>query len=150
MNEDDLITLMPVNPDNWRLGLRVKPEQERFVANSTAILARAYAYRYNNSHAFVIYHNTTPIGMALYYDDDEVNAYVFSQFFIDQNYQGLGYGERAAKTVIQLMLADDKYNKVLLCYIEGDIPAKNLYEKLGFVHTGERDEDEIMMELKLR
>lgn len=44
------------------------------------------------------------------------------------------------------MKADGKYDRVVLCYINGDEAAKNLYEKLGFHHTGQADEDEIIME----
>ena len=49
-----------------------------------------------------------------------------------------------------LMKDDGKYDRVVLCYIDGDEAARKLYEKLGFKHTGEADGDEIIMELKLR
>lgn len=48
------------------------------------------------------------------------------------------------------MKEDGKYNKIILCYVEGDEPAKRLYEKLGFIHTGEVDEDEVGMEMMIR
>jgi len=51
--------------------------------------------------------------------------------------------------IIQMMKDDGKYDKVVLCYIEGDDAARNLYEKLGFRHTGEAYEDEIIMEMNL-
>ena len=41
------------------------------------------------------------------------------------------------------------YNKVVLCYVEGDEAAKQLYLKLGFYHTSEVDENEIEMEKML-
>lgn len=47
------------------------------------------------------------------------------------------------------MRADGRYPKVRLCYIEGNQPARLLYEKLGFRPTGEVDGDEIIMELTL-
>ena len=37
----------------------------------------------------------------------------------------------------------------MLCYVDGDESAKRLYEKLGFRHTGEVEEDEIVMERML-
>ena len=40
------------------------------------------------------------------------------------------------------------YDKAVLCYIEGNDAAKNLYESFGFVET-DRDEDEIIMEMNL-
>ena len=145
-----MIRLEPITPDNWRLDLRVREDQREFVSDSTGMLARAYAYRDSRSQAFVIYSDELPVGMAMYHDWDEADAYDFSQFFIDQRYQGQGYGYKAAGLILDGMRQDGKYDKVYLCYIEGDDAAKRLYEKLGFHHTGEAWEDEITMEMELR
>lgn len=143
-----MIRLVDVNPDNWRLGLRVREDQEEYVANSTVLLARAFAYRNSRSRAIVIYDDETPVGMALYYDFED--SYNFSQLFIDERYQGRGLGYKAAEMILNDMQADGVYDKVVLCYIEGDEAAKQLYLKLGFYHTGEAEEDEIVMEKRLR
>lgn len=145
-----MIHLETITPENWRLGLTVRDDQRRFVSDSAGILARAFAYRENRSQAFVIYNKNIPIGMAMYHDLDDWKVYDFSQFFIDQRYQGNGFGYEAAKQIIQMMKDDGKYDKVVLCYIDGDEAARKLYEKLGFKHTGEADGNEIIMELKLR
>ncbi|HBF14453.1 MAG TPA: GNAT family N-acetyltransferase [Clostridiales bacterium] len=145
-----MIHLEAITPDNWRSGLRVREEQREYVADSAGLLARAYAYRDSRSRAFLICHDDTPIGMALFYDMDEMQAYNFSQFFIDQRYQQHGYGTEAARLVLDLMRADGRYNRVVLCYVDGDTAAERLYTKLGFTHTGNADEDEIVMERRLR
>jgi len=143
-----MIRLEEVNPANWRLGLCVRDDQKKFVASSAALLARAYAYRNSRSNALVIYDDDTPVGMALYYDIDD--AYNFSQLFIDQRYQGRGFGYKAAEMIVQRMKDDGVFDKVDLCYVEGDDVAKQLYLKLGFKHTGEVDEGEVIMEKMLR
>lgn len=143
-----MIQLMDIDPGNWRLGLQVADEQKQYVASSAMILARAYAYRNARSRAYIIYNDDTPIGMGLYHDEQEFNAYIFSELFIDSRYQGKGYGKEATRLVLDAMKADGKYNKVILCYIEGNETAKKLYESFGFVET-DRDEDEIIMELLL-
>jgi diamine N-acetyltransferase len=145
-----MIHLEPITPDNWRLGLRVRDDQRAFVSDSAGILARAYAYRDSLSQAFVIYADELPVGMAMYHDWDEAAAYDFSQLFIDQRYQGRGFGLEAARLILEKMRQDGRYDRVCLCYIDGDDGAKNLYEKLGFRHTGEAWEDEITMEMRLR
>ena len=145
-----MIKLVTIDPDNWRLGLKVSETQKRFVSDSMKLLARAYAYRNSRSKAFVIYNDSNPVGMALYYDCDEVNAYDFSQLFIDERYQGNGFGIESAKQILELMKNDGKYDKVILCYIDGNKTAKNMYEKLGFHLTGECDGNEIIMEKVLR
>ena len=145
-----MIRLETVNPDNWRLRLKVSDAQKSFVADSATMLARAYAYRESRSKAYVIYNDTLPVGMALYYDCAELNAYDLSQLFIDERYQGNGFGIEATKQILDKMKSDSKYDKVMLCYIDGNEVAKNMYEKLGFTLTGDRDEDEIIMEKALR
>lgn len=144
-----MIHLDEITPDNWRLGLSVSEEQEKFVSDSDRILARAWAYRNHRSHAFVIYDDTVPVGMILYYDLEECKAYDLSQLFIDYRYQGKGIGEEATKQSLQMMKKDGKYKKVVLCYIEGNDPARKMYEKLGFHLTGESDGNEVIMEKML-
>lgn len=145
-----MIRLVTINPDNWRLGLKVSEAQKKYVSNSEKLLARAYAYRKSRSNAYVIYDDALPVGMALYYDCDEANAYDFSQLFIDERYQGKGFGIEAANQILEMMKNDGKYDKVILCYIDGNEAAKKLYEKLGFHLTGECDGNEIIMEKSLR
>lgn len=143
-----MIQLVNIDPDNWRLGLKVAPSQKTHVADSATLLARAYAYRDYRSRAFVIYDDDTPVGMGLYYDLPELECYDLSQLFIDERYQGRGYGKAATQLVLDAMKQDGKYRKVALCYVEGNEVAKQMYENFGFVET-ERDGDEIVMELVL-
>ena len=146
-----MIKLEPVHPDNWRLGqLRVAEAQKGFVAEPMAILARAYAYRGSRSCALVITHDGLPVGMALYHDHEDAGAYDLSQLFIDERCQGRGYGTQAVRLLVERMREDGKYDRVVLCYIEGNEAARRMYEKLGFHLTGERDGDEIVMEKRLR
>lgn len=144
-----MIRLEDVNPDNWRLGLKVAENQREFVSDEMRLLARAYAYRNFNSRAFIIFSDETPVGMALYYDCDELNAYDLSQLFIDEHYQGKGYGYAATLKILEEMKADGRYRKVILCYIDGNNAARSLYEKCGFTLTGEADGNEIVMEKAL-
>lgn len=143
-----MIRLVDVAPDNWRLGLKVAPSQKTYVADPAALLARAYAYRDYRSRAFVIYDDDTPVGMGLYYDLPKLECYDLSQLFIDERYQGRGYGKAATQLVLDAMKQDGKYGKAALCYVEGNDVAKQMYEKAGFVET-ERDGDEIVMERML-
>ena len=143
-----MIHLIDVDETNWRIPLRVSPAQEPYVADRVVMLARAYAYRAAGSRAFLVCDDRTPVGMGLYYDCDALSAYVFSQFFIDERYQGRGYGRAATALVLDAMRQDGKYGKVVLCYVEGNEAAKRFYESFGFVET-EREEDEIAMELRL-
>ncbi len=143
-----MIRLEDIDEGNWRYPLKVSESQKNYVANSSVMLARAYAYRNQRSRAFVICEDETPVGMGLYYDCPEWEAYDFSQIFIDERYQGRGYGKEAIKLVLDIMKRDGKYSKVVLCYIAGNDAARKLYEQFGFTEI-DRDEDEIIMELRL-
>lgn len=144
-----MIQLIDIDPGNWRPELAVAEDQKRYVASPMAILARGYAYRHARSRAFIVASDDTPIGMGLYHDDpDFFQAYIFSELFIDARYQGKGYGRAATQLVLDAMRADGTYQKVVLCYIEGNEAAKKLYESFGFAEI-DRDDDEIIMELPL-
>ena len=143
-----MVHLVDIDGGNWRIPLNVSKEQELYVATSTTILARAYAYRNSRSRAFLIHEDKTPVGMVLYHDDESLDAYIFSEMFIDEKFQGKGYGRLATQLVLDDMKKDGKYNKVILCYIEGNDAAQKLYESFGFAEI-DRDEDEIIMELEL-
>lgn len=144
-----MIRLETVGPENWREDLKVSEPQKRFVSDSMKLLARAYAYREHRSNAYVIYDGDVPVGMALYYDCEELGAYNFSQLFIDERYQGKSFGTKASQQILERMKSDGRYDKVVLCYIDGNEAAKSMYEKMGFHLTGERDGDEIVMEKML-
>ena len=145
-----MIRLEPITPENWRTELQVAEEQKTYVSDPMRLLARAYAFREQRSRAFLICADDKPVGMALYYDCDELRAFDFSQLLIDCRCQRRGYGNEAARQSLELMNRDGKYGKAVLCYIEGNDAARRTYEKLGFSHTGERDGDEIVMEKTLR
>ena len=144
-----MIHLEDIDPGNWRLDLNVAEHQKQYVSDRVCMLARAYAYRDSRSRAFVIYDDETPVGMAMYYDVDELGAYDLSQLFIDERYQGRGYGKAATKIMLNMMRQDGTYDKVILCYIEGNEAAKKMYEGFGF-REYDRDEDEICMERSLK
>ena len=101
-----MVHFVNIDSGNWRVPLKVSKSQETYVANSTTILARAYAYRDSRSRAFLIYEDDTPIGMVLYHDEELLDAYIFSEMFIDEQFQGKGYGRVATELVLGNMKKD--------------------------------------------
>ena len=138
-----------ITPDNWRIfnALNVKKEQEQWVASNIAILARAYVYRDYNSLVYAIYDSELPNGLLMqpYYVDNGKTSWVLDQFMIAEPFQGNGYGKKAMQKWISLVQKDKKYDSIILCYKEEDFIASHLYRDLGFQHTGEVDEDEVIM-----
>ena len=94
-----MIQLLDIDPGNWRLDLAVSKEQRTFVSDRAKLLARAYAYRAQRSWGFLICADGLPVGMGLYYDEPELQSYELSQMFIDERYQGRGYGRAAVRAI---------------------------------------------------
>ncbi len=143
-----MITIQEINALNFReaFKLKVSDGQKHFVASAEVMLARAYVYR-ETSEAMAIYNEMEMIGYLLIRQYD--GKYCLDQFMIDQSHQGKGYGKQAMKLVLEKLRNDRSCEKVILCYIESDAAAQYLYEGLGFIHTGEADEEEVVMELIL-
>lgn len=145
-----MIRLGKITKDNYRecLRLKVADYQIKFVAPNASSLAKAYVY-YNDARTFAVYNDERMVGFILLRYYDEENTYYIDQFMIDEHYQGVGYGKEALKLLMEEIKKERKYSKITLCYVEGDEIAKKLYISSGFYHTGEADEDEIIMAFNL-
>lgn len=142
-----------ITPDNWRIfnRLKVKEEQKSFVPSNVGIMARAFAYRDDNSKVHGIYAEDEHVGLLMqndYMKGDKLSC-ILTEFMVDEQHQGNGYGEAALRLWMSMIKDENKYASIILCYIEGDEVARNLYLKVGFKHTGEVDKDEIIMEYGL-
>ena len=144
------IQFKDITPENWRIinGLKVKEEQQEYVALNVAIVARAYAYRMDNSKAIAIYNGDIPIGLIMQrdYTNDNKLICILDQFMIDKKWQGKGYGKQAMIKWISEIEKTSIYHSIELCFIDGDVVAEKLYKSLGFVRTPEYDDqDELVM-----
>lgn len=153
------VTLVQVNTDNWRdaLQLSVHPEQQRFVAEYSPIVAIALA------KAFVRPDDMIWIPYAIYADDQLVgfielackpeseNKYWLYHFFIDHLQQGKGYGKQALSVFIKLLQENYSRCRELRLSVHPDnIVAEQLYRRLGFQPTGEEfDNGELVYALRI-
>ena len=143
-----MIYLREINEKNFRESFKLKvcEHQKHFVATVPVALARAYVYR-DTAEPLLVYNDEEMIGFVLIREYED--TYCIDQFMIDQKYQGRGYGKVAMKQVIEKLRNQRHYEKITLCYCEGNYTTRNLYEQLGFKHTGVIDGDEIIMEFVL-
>jgi diamine N-acetyltransferase len=126
-----MVHLVDIDGGNWRAPLKVSKAQEVYVANSTTILARAYAYRDARSRAFLIYEDETPIGMVLYHDDESLDAYIFSEIFIDEQFQGKGYGRVATRLVLDNMKKTENITRSYFAILKETMLHKNYMKVLA-------------------
>ena len=128
--------------------LSVTLEQSSYLSSAPMILARAYAFRHQNSEVSVIEEGEDQLGLVMTREAESGSEIILDQFFIDQRFQHRGYGRKAMELLLQ-KLRERQVKRIVLCYREADQAAAHLYRSLGFVETDERDEDEILMELIL-
>ena len=143
-----MIYLVDIDNETGVDSLEVAENQQSYVCNSLVMLARAWLHRKLRPHVFNVYDGETAVGMGMYLDDPEKNAYDFCQLFIDKRYQGKGYGKAAIGLVLDAMREDGKYQKVSMCYVEGNDASRKLFEQFGFVEVS-HPWDEIFMERML-
>ena len=139
-----MITLQPITETNFltAAALSVSPDQGRYVAPASIILARAYAYRCHRANAWGIYDGCRMVGLALMEDlDEEPVCYHLSELLIDEKEQGRGYGQAALALLLAQCRREGKYPRVEVCVKKMDEAAIHIYEKAGFRDTGYTDPD---------
>lgn len=142
------ITLREVTSENWRetLQLTVRPEQQRFIADYAPIAAIALAKAYLRSGGmtwapYAIYADATMVGfVALAYapdTPDQPDQYWIFHFFIDQRYQGRGYGRAALQALFGLVRREHPQCQTLRLVVHPEnTQAQRLYTSAGFRPTG--------------
>ena len=136
------------------LGVRRAPGQERFVSSVAESLAEAEKYPQANPWYRAVYAGDASVGFVMLSWDcvprppDVFGPWFLWKLLIDERFQRLGYGREVVRLVAELVRAEGA-ERLLTSYVPGDEGPAAFYEKLGFVPTGEVDEDEIIASLDL-
>jgi diamine N-acetyltransferase len=145
------VSLREITSESLRpiLRLKVFPEQEKYVASNAVSIAQAYFHR-DNAWFRAIYADETPVGFLMLDDRPDEASYFLWRFMIDARYQKFGYGKRALELLINHVRTRPNAKELgVSCVPEGEGSPCPFYEKMGFVYTGEDDEGELVMKLKL-
>lgn len=146
---DATVTLREITSETLHpiLRLQVADHQKNFVAPNSVSIAEAYFEPVAWFRG--IYADETPVGFVMVYDNAEKPEYVLWRFMIDQRYQRMGFGGRALQQVMEYVRTRPGAKTLLTSYVPGDDNAGPFYESLGFVHTGEEDDGELVMKVEL-
>jgi diamine N-acetyltransferase len=144
------ITLRAVTRDNFDavIGLRVADDQTHFVASNEYSLAEAYVE--SQFYPFAIYAGDEPVGFTMYGFEEPTGRWWIVRLMIAHAQQGKGFGRRAMELLIPLMTERHRMDSIVTAYEPGNDVAASLYRSLGFVDTGEMDDDEHLMRLNVR
>ena len=144
---DTTVTLREITADTVRAicNLKVKQTQRNFVAENAVSIAQAHF----EPHAWfrAIYAGETPVGFVMTAEDPERGFYYLWRYMIDGEHQGKGYGRAALEQLIERVRGLPNAQKFILSVVPGEGSAMAFYQKLGFVPTGEIEDDEHVCEL---
>jgi diamine N-acetyltransferase len=151
MSEADLeVTLREIGKENLKaiLRLKVRPEQEEFVASNAVSIAEAH-FEPEMAWFRGVYAGDVPVGFLMLEDNADQQAYFLWRFMIDHQYQRQGYGRRA----LELLFAHVRTRPGAEVLYTSCVPAAGgpgpFYEKMGFVYTGEEEYGELVMQRAL-
>jgi diamine N-acetyltransferase len=159
MEHTEEIAIRAVTDANWRetLELTVRPEQQRFISEYSPIAAIALAKAYIRPGGMIwapyaIYAGAMMVGFfTLAYAPDTADQYWLFHFFIDQHYQGRGYGKSALRRIIELVRRKQPQSQMLRLTVHPEnVAAQRLYSSVGFRATGSERWGEPVYQLALR
>lgn len=156
-----MLRLIPADPDHWRYGFELEESQKTHVSDEKGILARAWVFREDNPRCYILYAPAEeepgrelpekytkraeaggiPVGTLLIYDDPECEACDISQLLIDRHFQRRGYGSQAMLQALELLAAERRFRRALLCIVRGNEAAERLYTSLGFTLVDDPDSE---------
>ncbi len=154
-----IMILHEVTQTNWRetLKLTVRPEQQRFVADYVPIAAIALAKAYIRPGGLIwtpyaFYTETDMVGFAvLAYESESTENYWLRHFFIDQRYQGKGYGKQALHLFLEFVKDHHARCQTLKLTVHPEnYVAQHLYKSIGFQPTETEVDEEPVYKLTLR
>ena len=139
------IELRPIDRDNVRavIGLKVRPDQEQFVANNATSLAQAYVHEEVWPRA--IYVDDRPVGFVMLEVWPALRDVGIWRFMIDAEHQRKGYGRAALEQVIEHAQRTYDASEVFLSHQAGEGSPGPFYERCGFVYTGKVVDGEHVM-----
>jgi diamine N-acetyltransferase len=136
-------TVVPI----CKLSDTLSEPQKKMVAPNGQSISQAH---YNKFAWFrAIYADETPVGFIMLYDNPEEPEYFLWRLMIADPYQGLGYGEKAVRLLIEYVKTRPGAKVLLVSCGEGAGSPEGFYVKLGFKRTGELLDDEVVLSLPL-
>ncbi|WP_341201452.1 GNAT family protein [Planomicrobium okeanokoites] len=117
-------------------------EKAQYTALPTVMLEKLT----DNQYPIVILSKNEPVGFFLLQSTDSVKeftdnprAFLLTALSIDNSKQGKGFAKEAMKIMKQFVNQEfPEYNEIILAVNHKNIPAQNLYKRVGFSDTGKR------------
>ena len=153
---EKIIKLEPVNDNNREavLALSVREDQPFVAPNDYSLreAAEANAKAPGTARPFAICAGEKIVGFCMLAmdpeDENSVDRYCLWRFMIDKSEQGKGYGQAALQEIIRYFKENDVDMIYLSTAPENEL-GLHVYHKAGFRETGEMEDEEARLVLKL-
>lgn len=138
-----------VDASNWRDAYAMQPreDQRAFVApNAYSLLEGIYT---PNLTSVLAYEADVPVAYALYGDDPDApgsEPVWLLRFFVAADHQRRGIGRRALGSLLERIEMENPGRPLRLGVVEDNTVARRLYERFGFIDTGEMGGREVIYE----
>lgn len=154
------LSIRPVTKDNWLelVKLKVLESQTHFVASNVYSIAEAqFGFDEPDSkghwdmYPHGIYDGDTPVGFLMYgynFSYPGFQAYII-RLMVDEKHQAKGYGYFGMRSMLDIFRADPRIEAVGISYEPNNEVARKLYERIGFVETGEMLDGEVVAVYKI-
>lgn len=143
------VTLRPITRDNlWAVvDLKLHPDQENLIEDNVASIANAYV-----EPTFVplaVYAGDDLVGFAMYGQHPTTGAWWVIRIMIDRDHQGKGLGRAAMEALIETMAERVGCEEVVSSTLPSNAAMAGLFTSLGFRPTGEIEDGEPLVSLRL-
>ena len=144
------ISVKEITVENFvaAIKLKVKDEQENFVASNAASIAQSKFHTFLECYG--IYDKDEMVGFSALGVNPEDETLWIVRHMIDAKQQGKGYGKKGLKAVIKFMQKKFKHKSIFLDVVKSNEIATNLYVKAGFKDTGKKHGESPVYELVLK
>ena len=112
------------------MALTIDDSQESFVADNKQSLVEA-AYE-DGLYPLGIYHDGTMVGFVLYDYDETFPGWSMSRFMIGKQFQGKGYGKKAALEFLEYFKRKHNVDKIYISVSLENTAARKMYSSIGF------------------
>lgn len=120
------------------------PGQEEFVNPAGFSIGRAYLNPEDNLPCVICKADGTRIGYIVLRTWLGQGSGFNWSFYLDKEFQGLGYGKAAARLAVQILKAVDPKVPIKLSTEQDNLKAQRLYESIGFSKSDELDGDDLV------
>ncbi len=144
------ISIREITAENFveAIKLKVKKEQENFVASNAASIAQSKFHTYLECYG--IYYKDTMVGFAATGKNPDDGEIWIARHMIGAQSQGKGYGKAGLQKIIEMLRTQWKCTSIFVNVEPENAVAKGLYEKAGFQDTGRIiGQKALVLELKL-